>query len=789
MDIMRTLWRAILTSPPYAALTYARPTWFPEPWPGQRVLAPVGRGVRAAVIEGPEQAAPEGVALKELLWPLDREPLLDAAWMDMARNLAARQMAPLGRILEAVLPRGLRTSQLTFALADRVGGRFPAGLPPRALGGLGEADRMALMDVWLAGNMRVRVHPAKEARERQVSLACDPPWPVRPNARKRIELLDFLLAEGPQSLEALARTLGPGAPALAQALAKAELVRVSYTVGEDDPFESEAGACAVNGGELANTGEQETALAVLREALDSSRPESVLVHGVTGSGKTHVYLELAARCLESGRSAILLAPEVALACALWRAVSARFPDAERVFYHGYQSPARREASFLRLGHGTRPALVVGTRSALFLPVRKLGMVVLDEEHDESFKQEERLSYQAKEVAHFRVGGQGGLLVLGSATPDLKTFHAAGAGRIPLVRMTRRAGGGTLPSVRVLDITNLRDPETPLADEAQERLRETLAAGEQAMILLNRRGYAPLMYCLDCGQTVRCPDCHVGLTWHKRSGRLVCHYCGHTLSWPMLCPGCGTGNFLPLGEGTERLEEQLRALVPDSGRILRLDRDSARRQERLEDILGRFAKGEAQVLVGTQMLAKGHHFPDVTLVVAVNADLGLNLPDYRAAERAFQLMVQVSGRAGRGERPGEVLIQTRNPGLPFWKFVVEGDYQGFYEREIALREKYRYPPFVKLALLRLSFPADWEEGGAAVAAFGKALREAARPLSVTALGPAPAPLARLRGRKRYHCLLKASDWPAIRALFARLHRDNPSPRHLRLDLDLDPVNML
>ena len=786
---MRALWRAVLTSPPYAALTYARPAWFPEPWPGQRVLAPVGQGLRAAVLAGPEENAPEGVTLKELLWPLDREPLLDVAWMDMARNLAARQMVPLGRILEAILPRGLRTAQLTFALADRAGGRFPAGLPPRALKSMDDANRAALMDIWLAGNMRVRVHPAKEARERQVSLACDPPWPVRPNAKKRIELLDFLLAEGPHSLEALARVLGPGAPALAHALANAGFVRVSYAAEEDDPFESGVGACATPAEELANTGEQEAALAMLRTALESPGAESVLVHGVTGSGKTHVYLELAAHCLESGRSAILLAPEVALACALWRAVSARFPEAERIFYHGYQSPARREASFLRLGHGKRPALVVGTRSALFLPVPKLGMVVLDEEHDESFKQEERLSYQAKEVAHFRVRSQGGLLVLGSATPDLKTFHAASSGSIPLVTMTHRAGGGTLPSVRVLDITELRDPETPLADEALERLRETLAAGDQAMILLNRRGYAPLMYCLDCGQTVRCPDCHVGLTWHKRSERLVCHYCGHTLSWPLLCPGCGGGNFLPLGEGTERLEEQLRKLVPEPERILRLDRDSARRQERLEDILARFSQGRAQVLVGTQMLAKGHHFPDVTLVVAVNADVGLNLPDYRASERAFQLMVQVSGRAGRGERHGEVLIQTRNPGLPFWKFVIEGDYQGFYEREIALREKYRYPPFVKLALLRLSFPVDWEEGGATVAAFGKALRGAAKPLSITALGPAPAPLARLRGRKRYHCLLKAADWPAIRNLFARLHRNNPAPRHLRLELDLDPVNML
>ncbi len=784
MDI---LWQALLTSPPYASLTYRLPVHFPPPWPGQRVLVPVGRGLRAAVLESRARAVPEGVALKDLLWPLDREPLLDAQWLDMARNLAARQMSPLGRILEVLLPRGLRTGQLTFSLADRLGGRFPAHLPPRALRDMGPEDLAALMGLWRSGNMRVRVQPAKEARERLVTLACDPPWPVRPNARKRIEILDLLLAEGPQSLEALARLLGPGAPALAQAMAQAGLVRVAFAEAEADPAE-EAAACATPPEEPV-TEEQDAALAALGQALDSGQARSMLVHGVTGSGKTRVYLELAARCLESGRSVILLAPEVALACALWRAASLRFPDVERVFSHGYQSPSRREAGFLRLGRSRGPVLLVGTRSALFLPVPRLGLVILDEEHDESFKQEERLAYQAKEVAHFRVRQAGGLLVLGSATPDLKTAYAAQSGQIGAVRLTRRATGGELPRVRVLDISGERDPETALAAPALDRLQEVLAAGDQAMILLNRRGYAPLMYCLDCGQTLRCPHCHVGFTWHKRRERLVCHYCGLTLAWPLLCSSCGGGNFLPLGEGTERLEEQLRKVLPDPDMVLRLDRDSARRQERLEDILARFARGEARVLVGTQMLAKGHHFPDVTLVLAADADLGLNLPDYRAAERAFQLMVQVSGRAGRGGRAGEVLIQTRNPGLPFWRFVCESDYQGFYEREIALREKYRYPPFVKLALVRLSFPQEWEAGGETLAALGRALREAGRELKVTVLGPAPAPLSLLRGRKRYHCLLKAADWQSLRSLFGRVARENPAPRQVRLELDLDPVNML
>lgn len=536
------------------------------------------------------------------------------------------------------------------------------------------------------------------------------------------------------------------------------------------------------------TDEQQTALDEMTDTL-AKGGGAHLVHGVTGSGKTVLYLEMARRCLEQGRSVMLLAPEVALACKLYRNVIDHFSQAKPVFYHGYQSPKKRELTFTGLAREDNPVIIVGTRSALFLPVADLGMVVLDEEHDESFKQEDRLAYQAKEVAWYRVDRTGGLLVLGSATPDVKTFHAAQGGAIPVSTLKKRVGDSVLPAVELVDIASLTNSTQPFSPHTLEILKQTVKDGNQAIVMLNRRGYAPLMYCLDCGETVRCPECEVGMTYHKGRERVVCHYCGLSYSYPLLCAKCGGSNFIPMGEGTERLEEHLIESLPEGTKVLRLDKDATRRQERMEEILGAFRRGEAQVLVGTQMISKGHHFPKVTLVVVADGDLGLNLPDYRSTERTFQLLVQVAGRAGRGESPGRVLIQTRNPNHPIWSEVLSGDYTGFFEREITRRRMFGYPPFSKLALIRISFPADYKDGSEAVSLFARVLTQYASGLEVTVLGPAPAPLGMLRGRKRFNCLLKGSDWGKVRTLYAHLAQANPNPKKVRTSLDLDPLTTL
>jgi primosomal protein N' (replication factor Y) len=700
-------------------------------------------------------------------------------------------MVHVGRILEIALPRGLRTAAVTFKVDRHMTGRkLPASLRPPDIVRAGDEDRAALAQLWLDGRMRVRVNARKEAEERFVSLESDPPWAVRPNAKRQLRLLEHLMENGPQSLYSLRHTLGDWAPDVAARLEGAGVVRLGELTADHLAEIDGAGRDGADdpGCEFSLTDEQRTALDEMTETLEGGGGAH-LVHGVTGSGKTVLYMEMARRLLEQGRSVLFLAPEVALACQLYRTVARRFPHLRTIFYHGYQSPKKREASFRELAESKDPVLVVGTRSAVFLPLPDLGMVVMDEEHDESFKQEDRLAYHAKEVAWFRTGRSKGLLLLGSATPDVKTFQAASAGRIRVSTLKERVGEARLPDVELVDIAELGNSRQLLSDRVREAVRETVKAGEQVIVMLNRRGYAPLMYCLDCGETVRCPDCEVGMTYHKGRERLVCHYCGRTYAYPLTCRKCGGVNFIPMGEGTEQLEEALSGLLPEDAKVLRLDRDATRRQERLEEILGAFGRGEAQVLVGTQMISKGHHFPGVTLVVVADGDLGLNLPDYRSSERTFQLLVQVAGRAGRGEHPGRVLIQTRNPDHPIWKEILGGDYQGFFDREVSRRTLFRYPPFSHMALVRISFPADFENGPAAVTLMGRVLREQGRALDIDVLGPAPAPLSMLRGRKRFNCLLKSDDWGKVRGLYAALVRANPDPRKVRTGLDLDPLSTL
>ncbi|BDQ33104.1 replication restart helicase PriA [Pseudodesulfovibrio portus] len=786
---MADLWQVTLVSPPYAAWTYERPSHFPDLAPGQRVIIPLGNSHRAGVVIGPADEAPEGVEIKPMIWPLERTPLMSAEYVDMVVNLAARQMVSVGRILEIALPRGLRTAAVTFKVDNHMAARrLPATVRPSDIVRFGDKDRQALMELWEAGRMRVRVSARKEAEERFVSLVSDPPWAVRPNAKRQLSLLEHLLENGPRSLYALKYGLGDWVDGVAAKLETAGIVHMGELTA--DAMEEVDGGGHIEGvlDDITLTDEQVAAVAEMTATMESGGGAH-LVHGVTGSGKTVLYLEMARKSLNAGRSAMLLAPEVALASQLYRTVARRFPEVRTIFYHGYQSPKKRELAFRELARADTPVLVVGTRSSLFLPVPDLGLVVLDEEHDESYKQEERLAYHAKEVAWFRTDRSGGLLLLGSATPDVKTFHAASAGRIATSELKERVGDAILPEVELVDIAAMKDPDKPLAPRAVEAVKAAIKAGEQVIVMLNRRGYAPVMYCLDCTETVRCPECEVGMTYHKGRERVVCHYCGLSYAYPLRCRKCGGSNFIPMGQGTERLAESLQEQLPEGTKVLRLDRDAVRRQERLEEILGAFRRKEAQVLVGTQMISKGHHFPDVTLVVVADGDLGLNLPDYRSSERTFQLLVQVAGRAGRGQVPGRVLIQTRNPDHPLWREVLGGDYAGFYQREISRRTMFKYPPFSRMALVRISFPAQFENGPAVLSLLGDALREQGRKEGVDVLGPAPAPLSMLRGRKRFNCLIKSDDWSKVRAVFACMAAVNPDPRQVRTSLDLDPLSTL
>ncbi len=801
-----------LLTPPYNTYTYALPAWWPRTEQGTaqifcaglRVAVPFGKGLRMGVLldNGKEtcELKPD-IQIKELACPLELSPLLDKDYLTLMHQLAVRHHRSEGDILHQILPAGLRMAQTkirsfptqTDCPQDKKSKAKLYSL--KAFLALPEPEKIQLVQELIQGESHILPPKQDSASSELCVLQVDPPWPVRPMAVKQIAVLEHLYEKGSTSRRQLLHLLGQGvAPALES------LVRHKY-VSLQMPLEmlEEDGADdnLLPPPDMAFTlsEAQSISLKAMENSLENAHTikgvaQSHLLYGVTGSGKTAVYLELAKLCLAKGRSILLLAPEVALALKLRRDVAHALPHLPLFLYHGYQSPTQREKLFRELAQRKEPCIIVGTRSALFLPVQNLGAVVLDEEHDASFKQDEKLPYHAKEVALFRMTSQKGLVLLGSATPDMKTFYAAQQGKIAIHTLPERVGGGRLPDITLIDIGGQKATEATLAPESERVLKETLARGEQAVILLNRRGYAPLMYCLDCQKVARCPHCEIGLTYHKKRQRLICHYCGYAVPFPALCTNCKGMHFLPMGEGTERLTEYLSSLT--SEKILRLDRDSTRREGHMEAILESFARKEAQILVGTQMLSKGHHFPDVTLALVADGDLGLNTPDYRATERTFQLLVQSAGRAGRGQKAGQVLIQTRDVNHYCWKYIKNADYEGFYADELARREKRRYPPFINLALIRISFAHDYAEGMDVIKELGKELRNYSAelqntPQSVTVLGPTPAPLAFLRGQKRFHCLLKSHSWQSMRALYAHALQICFS-KNIKLSLDLDPMSM-
>ena len=805
MSCLPTAAKVAVMSPPFAVLSYSLPEWLPASafQVGQRVAVPLGKGLRAGVIlelpglgsgteaDGAHAAldvAGQGreFVLKPILWPLEREALLPEFYRDLATQLALRQTESVGRILGGLLPAGLRGTQVRIRF---FGDGKPREIRLRDLGSLPPEELSRLGRLWTDKQAKISRAGQNPLDAELCGLALDPPWPARPAAKAQHALLEYLHEHGEVTRRRLGEALGKGAAATLSLLAGRGLVRIRPA---DGPVVDESAFPAIAppaSGGFCLTPHQREAFEPLLAALRAGRAETRLLFGITGSGKTAIYLELAREALSMGRSVLLLAPEVALALKLWGDARAALPDTRPRLFHGYLSASAKEAAFCDLaGAGREARLVVGTRSALLLPLDNVGLIILDEEHDSSFKQDEGFIYQAKEVAWYRAEKQGALLLMGSATPDVKSYHAAREGRIPLHLLSERVGGGTLPGVRLVRLPK-RDANAPLlAPESLEALQAVVERGEQAVILLNRRGYAPLMYCLQCAAVAKCPHCDIGLAYHKGRERLLCHYCGWSAPFPSPCSACRGMKFLPMGEGTEKLEESLGPLLPPGTGILRLDRDSTRRAGRMEEILGAFARKEASVLVGTQMLSKGHHFPDVTLALVADADLGLNLPDYRAAERTFQLLLQSAGRAGRGEKPGSVIIQTRDPEHYCWEYVRRADYEGFYERELALRKRRQYPPFVRLALIRISFAMNEAKGPDQVGALGALLRRRARELGVTVLGPAPAPLPFLKGRSRWHCLVKGQDWQSLRALYSAA-LEGADKGLLRVRLDLDPVNML
>lgn len=534
------------------------------------------------------------------------------------------------------------------------------------------------------------------------------------------------------------------------------------------------------------TADQSTALDRIKAALDARAFRSFLLYGVTGSGKTEVYMRAAAETLAAGRGTVVLVPEIALTPQLRTRFESRFGDQVAVL-HSSLTEATRRGFWKDILAGKR-RIVVGARSAIFAPLQDIGLIVVDEEHEPSYKQEGHLRYHARDVALVRARDHGAACVLGSATPSIETFYAAEHGKHELLELKTRPSDRPMPEIELVDLTSAdgsRPPQKSLiGDRLLESLTETLARGEQAMVFLNRKGFSNFLLCTDCGHVPGCDRCSVTLTYYRSSGTLRCHYCGQQNRAPDACGECNGRDFKFMGFGTETIEQELRDLLPGA-HIGRLDADTADSPKRLEEILAKFRSGETGVLVGTQMLAKGHDFPNVTLIGVVMADMGMHLPDFRACERTFQLLSQVSGRAGRGDKPGKVIMQTYSPESPAIQCALTHDFRAFYAQEIEARRVFAYPPFARMAQIEFRHANESlaHRDAERMAQMARELSAGEGGGAVEVLGPAPASVAKVAGDYRWHMLLKAEKISALNAVLKTLRREGA-----RL-IDVDPVNAL
>jgi primosomal protein N' (replication factor Y) len=567
-------------------------------------------------------------------------------------------------------------------------------------------------------------------------------------------------------------------------LEEAGLVRIEEREPMRDPFFSN---------ELARdvppeaTGAQKEAGGLIDAAIESREASTFLLHGVTGSGKTEVYLRAIATAKAAKRGSIMLVPEIALTPQLVNRFRARFGDDVAVLHSGLTQRERFDM-WNRLRRG-EVDVAIGARSALFAPIAELGLVIVDEEHDPSFKQEEGVRYQARDMAILRAHQASGVCILGSATPSLESEHLARSGKATKILLPDRARAQQMPKVEVVDLRRIGAGPTGdrrISAVLHRAIEQTLEAKEQTILFLNRRGFAPSIRCESCGELAACPHCTVALTYHKQTG-MRCHWCDFHTAIPQRCKKCNADRIALEGLGTEKLEETLGTAFP-SARIARLDRDVASGKQ-VEKILARVREREVDILVGTQMVTKGHDLPHVTLVGVINADAAISIPDFRAAERAFQLLVQVAGRAGRGDAPGRVLVQTYDPEHHAIQRAIHHDVMGFFEHELTDRRELNYPPFSRMVLARID-SLDEKEAQAAGAVLARAARRATNEAEVTVLGPTAAPIAKVRNRFRFRVTLRSGSREKLRQGALAIHAAIQTlPRGVRASIDVDPVGGL
>ncbi|MEO8484179.1 MAG: primosomal protein N' [Acidobacteriota bacterium] len=757
-------------------------TTHPPPPKGARVVVPIGPRALTGIVVDPAASVPDGAELRDVNEVLDRHPFLPPDVVDLALWVGEYYACGPGDALAIALPPAARRGEATSFRTKTVA-------------------RLSAPDLKVPGSTDGLVQAEAGSSEPQSPEPLNPepnPEPQNPEPQNRKTAktskqrdLVAALSGSPAgvSLPELSRR-GFSSDVVRRA-AKSGLVVLTEEPDERDPFAEAADgggalwsirAAETSGRPL--TAEQTDAFARLVAAADARAFRPVLLHGVTGSGKTELYVRLARHVIGQGRSVLVLVPEIALTPAVAGVFRAAFGGRTAIQHSGL-SVGERHDQWHRIRRG-QVDVVVGTRSAVFAPLERLGLIIVDEEHESAYKQDETPRYHGRDVAVMRAQMDGAMVLLGSATPSLESSSNAEAGRYARVMLTRRVLDRPLAETRIVDMRRelaAHGLERAISEPLAQAMELRLARGEQSLVLLNRRGFATVIFCRQCGSSLECPHCSVTLTYHRAARRVRCHYCNYSASVPKVCGDCG-GEFLEQsGVGTERLEAEVRERFP-TARISRVDRDTIRRRGAIARVLKAVAAGEIDILVGTQMIAKGHDFPSVTLVGVVSADVGLGLADFRAGERTFQLLTQVIGRAGRGDARGEAIVQTLYPDHYSVQAAAAQDYATFLARELEFRRAMLYPP--ALALINVVVKGRTLEGAMADA-LDLATRVRASGLKARVLGPAPAALSRLKDEYRAQFFIKGNQRRAMREALLAALAARPDVRK-RTIVDVDPMSV-
>lgn len=752
-------------------------------------------------------------AIKEASELLDEDPLVTAEILRLTKWTADYYAASWGEVLKASLPAGINAAAEFVAAITDAGKTHLltiSNFKPlkwqllKALSGseerpvrelereFGKPATRNIRELESLGYVRTReravttkVKAKLRKAVRLVHCNADVP-PAATNVGQAAVLAALETAGGEMGFAELADVAGASASAI-NTLAKKGAVEVFVREVRRDPLSSSAVA---EFREIVLNSDQLGVLSSITAAIEGGEYSAFLLHGVTGSGKTEVYIRAMKRALELGRSAMMLVPEIALTPVFSARLRAVFAD-EVAILHSNLSPGERFDEWRRIYAGDAK-IVIGTRSAVFAPLRDIGLLIVDEEHDTSYRQQESPYYNARDTAVMRANLASAVVVLGSATPALETYQNAKSGKYTYLELKNRIENRPLARAELIDMRDvfrLAGKDVVISSQLAEAIEETHRRGEQTIILLNRRGFSSFVLCRTCGESLRCKNCDITLTFHRREARLICHYCGHNTAVPRQCPFCESEFLYFIGEGTEQLEEILLKKFPQL-RVARIDRDTMARKGQMAATLSAFDNGELDMLVGTQMLAKGHDFHNVTLVGVISVDTGLGMPDFRSAERTFQLLTQVAGRAGRGSLPGRVLIQTYYPEHYALKFACEQDFEGFFTRELKYRHQLHYPPYVVLASIIIK-NVNYAVAEKNAEAFRAALDKANTDRKVRILGPASAAVLRLKNEFRLQMILKSESRAALRETIdiavADAQENGTDLRNIHIEID--PVNLL